>query len=131
MTTPETTTTQAPAAIGQVVWFYPGKFLGNMNQLDKDQPMLARVCFVNPDNTVNLFVVDHIGVTHAPREVPIYKDGDKKNRDVEYVQLQPTPKKVEKKDEAKPAPSPMFGPAPPAPAQLSGNEPVRHPEPVA
>lgn len=107
--------------IGQIVFYYPGEFVGNVNQLDKDQPMLARVCYVHNDNMVNLFVVDHLGVTHAPRMVPIYKDGDEdKDGGAEYAMLE-----LKKKPEAAPAPFVGIKPAP------SAVEPVKQPAPVA
>lgn len=125
-------------AIGQPMFYYPGKFLGNVGQLDRDQPMMARVCYVHDDNMVNLIVVDHVGVTHSPCLVPIYKDGDKDKEGslTGYAQLQPEKKAVKpepvKVEAEKPAPFLGFKPVAPAPVnQTAATEPVKQPEHVS
>lgn len=61
--------------IGRVMWFHPGEFLNGMTQHSAHQAMTAHVCYVWNDNLVNLFVIDHAGVTWARTSVPIVQDG--------------------------------------------------------
>lgn len=57
------------ATIGRKLWFWNGE---GENSKDEKQAFNADVIFVNPNNTVNLAVIDHDGVTTMYEDVELH-----------------------------------------------------------
>lgn len=60
--------------IGRVVWFWPSH--GGQHTRHSEQPLKADVVHVNENGTVNLFVVDHTGISHREHNIELVQDGD-------------------------------------------------------
>lgn len=63
--------------IGRVVYYQPAADT-LFQSLDTTQPFRADVLFVNPDNTVNLRITDHVGNTYTNVNVLFQDDPEAK-----------------------------------------------------
>lgn len=68
-----------PPTVGRKVWFRPNgvNVIGNkvLQVSDDTQALDATVVCVNDEHNVNLLVVDHVGVSHAARNIMLLQPG--------------------------------------------------------
>ena len=65
--------------VGRIVYYYPGTYdleCTGLVQLSPDQALRADVLYVNPTGTVNLNIIDHIGVATYRANVALLQETD-------------------------------------------------------
>jgi hypothetical protein len=62
--------------VGRVVWYYPEG--ADRGPHPGEQPLSAQIAHVNEDGTVNLGVLDSLGVHFSKQNVVLIQDGDER-----------------------------------------------------
>lgn len=78
---------------GRIVWYTPPRtpamFTPSMVQIDPTKPLAATVVHVWDDRTVNLAVLDSVGMMHSRTNITLLQDDDLKPEDGDFCSWMP------------------------------------------